>query len=49
MAKKAKFSGTKCKVTKKNVKVCISTKPVPGMKCGKNPKNGLWACAKKGR
>lgn len=30
-------------------RVCLSTHPVSGMACGRNPVNGLWACANAGR
>lgn len=36
--------GKKCGKGKRGRKVCISTKPIAGMKCGKNPINKLYAC-----
>ena len=29
--------------------VCLSVAPLPGVKCGKNPINKLYACVAKGR
>jgi hypothetical protein len=42
--------GMKCGVSPRGSKprVCLSVAPVPGMKCGRNPVNGLYACASKG-
>lgn len=29
--------------------VCLSTAEIPGMRCGKNPINGLYACVEGGK
>ncbi len=37
---------TKCGTNRKTgTKLCISDKPIPGMRCGRNPKNKKYACA----
>lgn len=49
MAKERKekmTGGARCTTTKRGVKLCISKSPISGMKCGKNPRTGLYACAK---
>jgi hypothetical protein len=41
--------GKKCGTSRNGVKLCVSTHPIAGMKCGRNPINDLYACAGKGR
>lgn len=41
--------GMKCGTSPRGAKnrVCLATHAVPGMKCGRNPINGLYACSEK--
>lgn len=43
--------GKKCGRSRRGAKkkVCLSTSPMTGFKCGKNPINKLYACVAKGR
>jgi hypothetical protein len=42
--------GMKCGTSSRGSKprVCLATHPVPDMKCGRNPINKLYACARPG-
>ena len=46
--KVARASGHKrCGTGRGGRRVCLSTEKIAGMKCGRNPINKLYACAKK--
>lgn len=48
--KVARRGGATCGVSTRGGRnrVCLSTDPLPGMKCGFNKINRLWGCAQRG-